>query len=587
LTIPGCNMFKNISIKSRLSFVIGFLSLLLIGIGAIGLVSLHNTNDSLQSMYESRVLPMGRLSQVTTYMDATRIGIAQSMYSSMSTIAAEMDQVDKRLQDESAILDSYLNSKLSPQEKQLASTFNEARKKYIADGLKPTITALRVLDVDKATDIMKGPMHDNYVQVQAAVDALYKYQASTAKDEFEKSQSLYILVRNFSIISIVIGIFFAALMGVWLANGIVRPLAQAVKVASRIATGDLSREILVLTTNEMGRLFQALKDMEQSLSKAVSEVRSGSEAIDVATQEIASGNADLSSRTEAQAGALEQTASSMEQLTQTVRQNADNAREANEKVLSASSIAEKGGLVVSQVVDTMGSIKESSRKISDIIGVIDGIAFQTNILALNAAVEAARAGEQGRGFAVVAAEVRNLAQRSASAAKEIKALIVDSVEKVDGGGKLVDEAGRTMNEVVTSVKQVAAIMSEITAASQEQSSGIEEINRAIAHMDDITQQNAALVEQAAAAAESVQEQAHSLALTVSMFKLTEQDQQKHAQAKPAVTSARSDAIAPAPRSTSTAIARTPTKPKSTTPPMPAKPIKAAKADASADEWEEF
>jgi methyl-accepting chemotaxis protein len=580
-------MFNNISIKSRLSFVIGFLSLLLIGIGSIGLVSLHNTNDSLQSMYESRVLPMGRLSQVTTYMDATRIGIAQSMYSSMSTIAAEMDQVDKRLQDESAILDSYLNSKLSSQEKQLASTFSEARKKYIADGLKPTTAALRVLDVDKATDIMKGPMHDNYVQVQTAVDALYKYQAGTAKDEFEKSQSLYVLVRNFSIISIVVGIFIAALMGVWLANGIVRPLAQAVKVASRIATGDLSREILVLTTNEMGRLFQALKDMEQSLSKAVSEVRSGSEAIDVATQEIASGNADLSSRTEAQAGALEQTASSMEQLTQTVRQNADNAREANGKVLSASDIAEKGGVVVSQVVETMGSIKESSRKISDIIGVIDGIAFQTNILALNAAVEAARAGEQGRGFAVVAAEVRNLAQRSASAAKEIKALIVDSVEKVDGGGRLVDEAGRTMNEVVTSVKQVAAIMSEITAASQEQSSGIEEINRAIAHMDEITQQNAALVEQAAAAAESVQEQAHSLAMTVSMFKLTEQDQQKHAQVTIASAPLRTHASAPATRSSNTVIARVPTKSKTAVPSVPAKPIKAAKTDANADEWEEF
>ena len=530
-------MFKNISIKSRLSFVIGFLSLLLIGIGGIGLVSLHDTNASLQSLYEARVLPMGRLNQVSKMMDATRIGIAESMYSSMSTIAAEMDQVDKRLQDESTILDSYLASKLSPEEKQLAGQFSEARKKYIGDGLKPTITALRILDVDKATDIMKGPMRENYAQVQSAVDALYKYQSKTAKEEFENGQGRYLLVRDFSVVAIVIGICFAAFMGIWLARGIVRPLADAVKVAGRIATGDLSEEIVVLTTNEIGMLFQSLKDMDHSLSKTVGEVRLGSEAIDVATREIARGNADLSARTEAQAGSLEETASSMEELTQTVRQNADNARQANQMVLSASSVAVKGGQVVSQVVDTMGSIKESSRKIADIIGVIDGIAFQTNILALNAAVEAARAGEQGRGFAVVAAEVRNLAQRSAGAAKEIKALIVDSVEKVDGGGKLVDEAGRTMEEIVDSVKRVADIMSEITAASQEQSSGIEEINRAITHMDEMTQQNAALVEQAAAAAESMQEQAHSLALTVSVFKLNAHDQRQAVRTSAAVVAA--------------------------------------------------
>ncbi|MHB1086082.1 MAG: methyl-accepting chemotaxis protein, partial [Thiobacillus sp.] len=253
----------------------------------------------------------------------------------------------------------------------------------------------------------------------------------------------------------------------------------------------------------------------------ISQVRTGTETIAVASREIASGNADLSNRTESQASSLEETASSMEQLTSTVRQNAENARQANQLVGSTADVAVKGGRVVGQVVDTMASIKDSSRKIADIIGVIDGIAFQTNILALNAAVEAARAGEQGRGFAVVAAEVRNLAQRSAGAAKEIKALIEDSVGKVDAGGKLVDEAGKTMDEIVNSVKRVTDIMSEIAAASQEQSAGIEQVNQAVGQMDEMTQQNAALVEQAAAAAESLQDQAGQLAQAVSAFKLDE------------------------------------------------------------------
>jgi methyl-accepting chemotaxis protein len=262
-----------------------------------------------------------------------------------------------------------------------------------------------------------------------------------------------------------------------------------------------------------------LKDMNHSLGMTVGEVRLGIATMTLASREIAAGNSDLSSRTENQASSLEETASVMEELTGTVRQNADNARQANQLVLSASAVAAKGGQVVSQVVDTMGSIKDSSRKIVDIIGVIDGIAFQTNILALNAAVEAARAGEQGRGFAVVATEVRNLAQRSAAAAKEIKTLIGDSVEKVDAGSRLVDAAGHTMEQIVNAVKQAADIMSEIAAASQEQSVGIDEVNQAIGQMDEMTQQNAALVEQAAAAAESLQDQAQKLSQAVGVFTL--------------------------------------------------------------------
>jgi methyl-accepting chemotaxis protein len=305
----------------------------------------------------------------------------------------------------------------------------------------------------------------------------------------------------------------------WLTVGITQPLGRAVQVAETVAAGDLASYIVISSRDETGQLMQALKNMNDSLAKVVGEVRQGTDTIATASSQIAAGNMDLSSRTEEQASSLQETAASMEELTSTVKQNADNARQANQLAESASNVAVKGGRVVSQVVDTMSAINSSSKKIVDIIGVIDGIAFQTNILALNAAVEAARAGEQGRGFAVVAAEVRNLAQRSAAAAKEIKTLIGDSVDKVEEGSKQVAQAGQTMDEIVSSVKRVTDIMAEITVASQEQTSGIEQINQAITQMDQVTQQNAALVEEAAAAAASLQEQASGLSQVVSVFKI--------------------------------------------------------------------
>ncbi len=294
--------------------------------------------------------------------------------------------------------------------------------------------------------------------------------------------------------------------------------AVATEMANGIAGGDLTAQLPV-KPGDSTSLMSAMGRMQKSLSEMIGQIEGAVGAIKTASHEIASGNADLSQRTEEQASSLEETASSMEELTSTVKQNAENARQANQLAIGASDVAKKGGAVVGQVVNTMSSINESSKKIVDIIGVIDGIAFQTNILALNAAVEAARAGEQGRGFAVVATEVRNLAQRSAAAAKEIKSLIADSVEKVGAGTSLVDEAGSTMQEIVTAVKRVTDIMAEITAASQEQSAGIEQVNQAIAQMDEVTQQNAALVEQASAAAESMEEQAQQLAAAVSLFKV--------------------------------------------------------------------
>ncbi|RYE95339.1 MAG: HAMP domain-containing protein, partial [Oxalobacteraceae bacterium] len=327
-----------------------------------------------------------------------------------------------------------------------------------------------------------------------------------------------------------------SLLCAWrLTVGITRPIGKAAAMARRIADGDLSQDASIVvdrtSRDESGQLLLALADMNANLLRIVAQVRTGTETIATASGEIAAGNLDLSARTEQQAGSLEETASSMEELTATVKQNAENARQANQLAISAADVAARGGAVVSEVVVTMESINAASRKIVDIIGVIDGIAFQTNILALNAAVEAARAGEEGRGFAVVASEVRSLAQRSAAAAKEIKDLIGDSVDKVGAGSALVNQAGATMNDVVTSIRRVTDIMAEISAASHEQSAGIEQVNHAIAQMDQVTQQNAALVEEAAAAADSMREQSRQLTLTVSTFRLGTEDQPASAPAR--------------------------------------------------------
>lgn len=370
-----------------------------------------------------------------------------------------------------------------------------------------------------AKKLIETKMDPALLSYNRSVQAVVEFQQTIFLKAKAEVDELYASGRTVLIALGTMALILSAILAWLLSRSITRPLDYAVSVARTVASGDLRNKIQSNSNDETGQLLYALRDMNDGLVKSVSQVRTGIDTIATASSQIAAGNLDLSSRTEEQASSLEETASSMEELTSTVKQNADNARQANQLAVSASGVAEKGGAVVSRVVDTMEDINASAKKIVDIIGVIDGIAFQTNILALNAAVEAARAGEQGRGFAVVASEVRNLAQRSAAAAKEIKTLIGDSVDKVELGSKLVEEAGVTMDEVVQSVRHVTDIMSEIMAASQEQSAGIEQVNQAIGQMDQVTQQNAALVEEAAAAAESLNEQAAKLAEAVSVFKL--------------------------------------------------------------------
>jgi len=420
-------------------------------------------------------------------------------------------------------------------------------------------------------------------------------QLTTLEDKLnaQMQQDARTAFDNARLFMIILGVL-AVGMGVAAALVITRGLLKQLggepdytaSIAGSIANGDLSIGIHTQPSDNSSLLAE-MKEMRNSLVNIVGQVRVGTETIGTASREIAAGNLDLSSRTEMQASALEKTASAMEELTSTVKQNADNAREANKLAATASDVALKGGSVVSQVVDTMSSINESAKKIVDIIGVIDGIAFQTNILALNAAVEAARAGEQGRGFAVVASEVRNLAQRSAGAAKEIKTLIDDSAEKTERGTRLVGQAGVTMGEVVDSVRRVTDIMSEIASASQEQSAGIAQVNLSIIEMDGMTQQNASLVEEAAAAAQSLQDQAAELAHVVSIFKLVEGEEKPAAYVPVQAERKAAPVIARKPAAALRPVKSLARKTEEAAPAAPAPAPKRAAASTNNDEWEEF
>ncbi|MFN3715130.1 MAG: methyl-accepting chemotaxis protein [Thiobacillus sp.] len=571
-------MFKNLAIKHRLAAVIGILSVLLVIVGAAGIGGMHYANSALESVYKQRVLRMAQLERMFALITNNQAVIAETVTGQLTAFPESPSAVDKQLPQVRAniarieeIWKSFSGAELTPEERKMSTAFDEARRRYGREGLVPALAALSAHDFQQAGEIFQGPMRETFRPLRASVEALIEHQQVMTQKDYEAAMTTYIGVRNAVIAAIIAGIAAAIALGFFMIRAIVRPLDEAVRVADAVAAGDLTRHISASSNDEIGRLMRALQHMNDSLTDTIQRVRTGVGAITVASSEIATGNADLSSRTESQASSLEETASSMEELTSTVKQNAENARQANQLVVSTAEIAARGGSVVGEVVVTMESIKDSSKKIADIIGVIDGIAFQTNILALNAAVEAARAGEQGRGFAVVASEVRSLAQRSAGAAKEIKALIEDSVGKVEAGGRLVDEAGKTMDEIVSSVKRVTDIMGEIAAASHEQAAGIEQVNQAVGQMDEMTQQNAALVEEAAAAAESLRDQAGQLSAAVSVFRVE----------SPAMAGAAPPVLHEVARFKPKA------RPAARPAPAPAAPPKKVASGGAADEWEEF
>ena len=513
-------MLKDMTIKSKLALVIGMLSVLLVSVGALGLYGIDQSNDGLKTVYEDRTVVLGDLSLVLDRMHRARLNAVMAANIQDVAVAKQRAAMTAERDAEiNATWQKFMGTILTPEEEKLANTFSQQWPVY-KESRDRTMNLALAGNFEAAADNTTNDAVPKFDAVHQTMFSLIELQSKVASQEYAEAQSNFNFVFTMTSIAIGLGVVLAIITGLLLIRAILGPLNEAIAVADAVASGDLTSRIEVNSTNETGHLLQALKTMNENLIDLVSKVRTGTDQIATASGEIASGNSDLSQRTEEQASSLEETASSMEELTSTVKQNADNARQANQLAAGASEVAVKGGAVVGQVVQTMSAINESSKKIVDIISVIDGIAFQTNILALNAAVEAARAGEQGRGFAVVATEVRTLAQRSAAAAKEIKELISDSVAKVEDGTRLVDEAGATMDEIVTSVKRVTDIMSEISAASNEQSSGIEQVNQAVTQMDEVTQQNAALVEEAAAAAESMNDQAQALTQAVSVFKVS-------------------------------------------------------------------
>ena len=516
------NLLRNVSIGVRLG--LGFAVILLFSmlITGISVWRLHDVASATRVMMEQPLAKERYISDWYGRIDSAvrrTIAIARSSDTSLSGYFAEESKVSSA---SSAELQKKIEALIDlPAEKAMFAGLLEQRKVYISS--RDQVYKLKgESQVEAANEVFEKTFVPAAVKYQKMVLDLLGHQRASIDTTAREIDAVADTSRKLLLALAALALAFGVVCAWVLTMGIVRPLRTAVDIARKVADGDLTAQIDASAKDETGQLLQALKDMNTSLLNIVGEVRSGTDSIATSSTQIAAGNQDLSSRTEEQAGSLEETASSMEELTSTVKQNADNARQANQLAASAAQVAVKGGEVVAQVVGTMQSINASSNKIVDIISVIDGIAFQTNILALNAAVEAARAGEQGRGFAVVASEVRNLAQRSASAAKEIKTLIGASVEQVNAGSMLVAQAGSTMNDIVDSVQRVSDIITEITAASSEQSVGIDEINRAIGQMDAVTQQNAALVEESAAAAESMQHQAHNLAQVVSVFKLNGQ-----------------------------------------------------------------
>jgi methyl-accepting chemotaxis protein len=508
-----------LSVRNRMRAVLGLLGVMLIGGAVVGLGGMQLQNDGMGKIYDQEIVPAQLISQISQRSLMSFILLGES-----SSLVGKPDQVKAKLADY-----EKMQAEMDALKKQFdAIPMSESVKKHFADwrstdadykdAKDSLVDALKQGDTG-ASELLEMQVRPLMMQRQDSLAKLVDAQRADAKQIYDDQVSRFHVIRSFSIFALLAGLAVAAAMALLMMRSIMNALGVAVKVANEIAGGRLGHDIQVRSKDELGDLLTALRTMDERLSDIVGEVRHGAGSVSSAAQQIARGNDDLSQRTQEQASSLEETASSMEEMTSTVKQNAENASHANQLASATRRQAEHGGEVASQASSAMREINDSSRKISEIVSLIDEIAFQTNLLALNAAVEAARAGEQGRGFAVVATEVRNLAQRSAGAAKEIKGLINDSAEKVRVGSSLVDQSGKALAEIVDSVKKVTDIVAEIAAASQEQSAGIDQVNHAVLQMDEMTQQNAALVEEAAAAARAMQEQAGELARQVSFFQL--------------------------------------------------------------------
>jgi methyl-accepting chemotaxis protein-1 (serine sensor receptor) len=581
---------NNLKISTRIMLLVSVLAIILVFVGILGLNGIGQSNAALKTVYEDRVVALSYLIPIQRLMLRNQLAVANAVNESTPDgIAKAIEEFDGNVERINKEWAAYMATTLTAEESQNAKGFADARAAFVSEGLKPAIAALKAGNKEEAGRLIQDKIRPLYVDTAKYMNELVKIQLDESAKEFKAAEDRYGTTRYLTIATMLAGLAFSFWFGWTLLRSIVDSLKKAIAISHAVSEGDLTKTISVNSRDETAELMQAISKMQSNLINLVQRVRQGSESVSAASAEIASGNHDLSSRTESQASSLEETAASMEELSATVKQNADAARNANQLASSASVVAIQGGEVVGQVVETMRGINESSRKISDIISVIDGIAFQTNILALNAAVEAARAGEQGRGFAVVASEVRSLAGRSAEAAKEIKSLINASVERVEQGTALVDKAGTTMTEIVGSIRRVTDIMGEISAASSEQSAGVSQIGEAVMHMDTATQQNAALVEQMAAAASGLQGQAEDLVEVVASFKLTHGADHSGPSQHPKAMPPKPFASAPRP------TASEPTKPKHQPTPLRHTAAKSLGAPAAAkptatggdDDWETF